>query len=85
MILIFHIIIALSSLAFTTYAFFSPSARKLQASYALVGLTLATGTYLVIHKPSHIMQGCATGLLYVAIVTIGIVSAQKKLTDINSL
>jgi len=85
MILIFHIVIALSSLVYTTYVLFSPSVRKLQVSYALVGLTLATGTSLVIAHPSHLLQGCTTGLLYVGIVTVGIVSAHRKMgTESNS-
>lgn len=79
MILISHIVIALSSLIYTTYALFSPSAKKLQTSYALVGLTLATGTVMVIQNPSHLMQGCMTGLLYVGIITVAIVSAHRKL------
>ncbi len=79
MILITHIVIALSSLVYTTYVLFSPSAKKLHASYALVGLTLATGTVLVIRNPSHLTQGCSTALLYVGIVTVAIVSAHRKL------
>ena len=79
MIILIHIAIALSSLVYTTYVLFSPTAKKLQASYVLVGLTLATGTALVIRNPSHLMQSCTMGLLYVGIVTVGIVSAHKKL------
>ena len=84
MFTILHVIIALSSLGFTTFVLLSPSAKKLQTSYALVGLTLVTGTVLVILNPSHMLQSCTTGLLYVAIITVGIVSAQKKLADFPS-
>lgn len=85
MILILHIVIALSSLLYTTYAFFLPSARKLQVSYGLVGLTLASGTFLVIRNPAHLLQSCTTGFLYLAIVTVGIITARHKLAANSGL
>jgi hypothetical protein len=45
MMVILHVLIALSSIVFTTYAYFRPSASKLRVGYGLVGLTLATGLY----------------------------------------
>ena len=79
MILITHILIALASIGFTTYLYFSPSKKKLYVSYSLVGLTIATGTYLIITMPAHMVQTCIEGLAYLAIVSVGILLAQKKL------
>ncbi len=81
MILIFHILIALSSIAYTSYLFFSPSKSKLRISYALVALTLITGTYLVALNPSHIVSACRTGLLYLGVIFFGIFSVQRKLAQ----
>ena len=79
MILLFHIIIALSSVAYSTYLFFVPSKKKLYASYGLVGLTLASGTYLVVSTGAHILQSCLTGLVYIGVVSTVIVGARYRL------
>lgn len=68
--LISHIIIALSSVAYASYACLQPSRRKLSVSYGLIALTVATGTYLIVLYPSHMVQSCITGLVYVAAMTV---------------
>jgi hypothetical protein len=80
MILPLHILIALSSIIYTAYVFFAPSRSKLHLSYALVALTLITGTYLVILNPSHLTQACTTGLIYLGIVLTGLISAHQRLS-----
>ncbi|GAC1371051.1 MAG: hypothetical protein NVSMB39_4460 [Candidatus Saccharimonadales bacterium] len=79
MLLISHIIIALLSLVAAAAAFFKPSQVTLRASYILVGLTLASGTALVITLPAHLMQTCVTGLTYLAFVFSAILAARHKL------
>ena len=79
MALFLHIIIAFSSLAFTTYMMFRPSEHKLYASYGLVAATLITGTMLVMANPSHMVQACTSGLIYVGAVTVGILATRRKL------
>ena len=79
MILITHILIALASLIFTTYVYFSPSKTKMYVAYSLVGLTIASGTYLVFVKPVHMLQTCFEGLIYLALVSVLIALANKKL------
>jgi hypothetical protein len=74
-----HIIIALSSIIFTTFMFVAPSRNKLYASYGLVGLTLATGTDLVISTHSRLVSACISGLLYLGLVSIGIVATHYRL------
>lgn len=77
--LVFHILIALSSIAYTGLTYLSPSAKKLKISYVLVVATFITGTYLVVLKPSHMVSSCITGLFYLGIISVGIYSAHHKL------
>ncbi|HTE57823.1 MAG TPA: hypothetical protein VK694_03680 [Verrucomicrobiae bacterium] len=80
MMLLLHIMTAFGGMAFTAYTYLAPSRRKLQTSYAFASATLATGTYLLIIKPSHLLEACIMGLIYFAIVGAGIYLAQNKLT-----
>jgi hypothetical protein len=83
-ILIPHIIIALSGLALTTYAYFRPSKAHLRVAYAAVGLTFATGFYLVVMAPAHMIQACTEGLVYLGIASIGIVATRAKLARMEA-
>ena len=83
MIVIFHVIAALTSLIFTSYIYFRPSAMKLKVSYGLVGLTLASGFYLVWSAPAHMLESCEMGLFYVAIVSVGTVAARGRLAQLQ--
>lgn len=84
MALPFHIFVALSSLVYATYLYFSPSLSKLRVSYTLVGLTLISGTYLVMSKPAHLLQACLTGLVYLGVVSVAIALARHKLSVLTS-
>lgn len=79
MLLVTHVLIALSSIVLTGMAYLSPSQRKLRTSYGLVGLTLASGTALVITTHSPLLSSCMTGLVYLGIVMSGILLAQRRL------
>ncbi|HEX8762537.1 MAG TPA: hypothetical protein VF733_02145 [Candidatus Saccharimonadales bacterium] len=79
MILLAHILIALTSIAATTYAFMRPGRTVLYGSYGLFSATLATGTYLVINGSSHILQTCLVGLFYTVGVGVGLIATQRKL------
>ena len=85
MILITHIIVAISSLAWTAYVYFRPSKTGLRVAYVLVATMLLTGFYLVLSKPSHLTQTCIEGLVYLGVVSYGIVSARNKLTKNQAL
>lgn len=63
----------------TTLLAFFPSRAKLYASYALIGLTLATGTFLVISLHSPILKTCMTGLAYLALVSSVLWIGQRRL------
>ena len=84
MILIIHIVSALSSLAFAAAAFLFPSKTKLNITYVLVGTMLITGFYLVFTQPAHLTQTCAEGLVYLVVVSYGIVTARHKLISMQT-
>ncbi len=79
MVLILHILIALSSIIVSGLAYARPSAARLNASYGLVAATLATGTFLVVSAPSHLASACVSGLVYLATVSAAIIAARAKL------
>lgn len=83
MVLMLHIIIALTSLAYTSITYFMPSKNKLRTSWTLAVLTIASGTWLVISTHSALLQSCITGLVYLAVISAGIIAAQHKLKQYN--
>lgn len=58
---------------------FTPSQRKLQASYGLTSGTLATGTYLVISTHQAMLGACTAGLLYLGVSLAAILASRHKL------
>jgi hypothetical protein len=79
MLTTFHVIIALVSLIYSTRLMFAPSMRGIRVSYGMIGLTLASGTYLTVLKPEHLTQTCLTGLVYIAVVSFGLASSHTTL------
>lgn len=82
MLLLTHIIIALASIIFTSFAWFKPTQNRLNISYTMFGLTLATGTVLVALNPSNFPQACMTGLLYSGFVGVELYAVRKKLIKV---
>ncbi len=79
MILLIHIVIALSSIGLTTALAFWPSQTKLRLSAGMITLTLASGTYLVISTHSPLLSSCMTGLAYLAIALAGVTVGYRRL------
>lgn len=79
MILTLHILIAVSTIIASTYAYFSPSKKLLKFSYVLAAGTLASGVGLVFIEPSQIAHVCITGIIYFTIVGIILQAAGRKL------
>ncbi len=77
--LLIHIIIAIASLIYSGYVFLKPSKRGVNIAYGLVAATITTGTYLVVLMPSHMVSACISGLIYLALVSVGIIFANRKL------
>lgn len=80
MILLIHIIVALSSIVASSVSFVRPSKAKLRLTYGLTTLTLASGTYLVWSTHSPLLSSCITGLIYLGVVLSGVFGAQWKLS-----
>lgn len=78
-LLLTHVTIALGSLVYTTYAYFHASKNKLRIAYSMVGATLASGTWLVISTHSNMLHSCETGLIYLGIVSGGLLSVRHRL------
>jgi hypothetical protein len=57
----------------------APGKKGLRLSYALLALTLASGTFLVVSAGTHILQACTMGLLYTGFVTFGIARTHHTL------
>ena len=79
MVVLIHVLIALSSVCYTTYLFFKPTKRNFHINYGLVGMTFASGIYLVISSHAALVPACEAGLVYLGVVTAGMVAAQYRL------
>ena len=78
MIVTLHIIIALASIIAAGYALVRPTQKSLINSYTLMALTLASGVYLVVNAPAHMIEACTMGVSYLAIVTTMTFVARAK-------
>lgn len=83
--LLIHVVIAFSSLLWTAFLLFGPTYRKLAISKVLIGLTFASGTYLVATTPAYMVHACIAGLAYTAMVMIATAMASQRLAAKNSL
>lgn len=79
LLLISHIIIALTGIVLTTLLLISPSKKKFQGTYIFLAGTIGTGTVLVILNSSHMLQSCVMGIAYTAFVVGGIVIAKRRM------
>ena len=70
MVLLIHIIIALSSLGVATLTYFKPTTKRIGTSYGFIVATVASGTALLIMNPSNLLHTCLSGLFYLTIVSI---------------
>lgn len=76
--LLIHVIVAISSVAFSSYLFFKPSNKNFKISYGLIALTLISGTYLVVATHSALLPACEAGLTYLVVVSVLIFAAQRR-------
>lgn len=83
MLLLLHVIIALSGLVFTAAAFFAPSRGKINAAFGLLAATIASGTALVVVLQASMLRACISGLLYTAVIFLGIFAAQRRLANLE--
>lgn len=78
MIVLIHIVIALTSMLVGAALLARPVQALFRTQYVLIAATLGSGTYLVVATGSPLLHTCATGLFYLAIVTAGLVLARRK-------
>ena len=70
MILLLHILIAISSIGIATFTYFKPTVKRLGMSYGFIVATVASGTALLIMNPSSLLHTCLSGLFYTTVVSI---------------
>lgn len=83
MVILVHVILAISSLFVATYSYISPSTTKIRNSYILITSTLLSGTYLIFANQVNILRTCLTGLTFLAVTTF--VTHQARLKYDNKL
>jgi 5-bromo-4-chloroindolyl phosphate hydrolysis protein len=79
MLLIAHILVALSGLAAAGLAFLKPSDTKINTSYALLASTILSGVLLIVIAHASILHTCVSGLTFTALMYAGIAAASRKL------
>lgn len=70
MIVLIHVLIALSSIGLATFTYFKPTMSRLGASYGFIIATVGSGTFLLLSSPSNILRSCLVGLFYLTVVSI---------------
>ena len=80
-ILPIHVGIAVASVLYSTVLYMSPSRAKFKFTYGLVGLTLASGTYLVVASHAAMLSSCTTGLIYIGVMFVAIYASHRKLAS----
>ena len=83
MIILMHIIVAIASIAVATTSYFRPTKTLFRATAGLTAATIISGTYLTIISPSHLLQTCLSGLLFVGSVAAINLLARKRGTATN--
>ena len=79
MFILIHVLIAISTLAYTSYLYFRPSPDKFNPAYWSLGSTIASGTALIFLSGANILKTCLTGLAFIGAVSVAIVAAKHKL------
>jgi hypothetical protein len=80
-LLITHIIIAISGLVLAAVSLYTLSERMIKGSYVLTAGTLATGTVLVM-TAGNVLKSCLSGLLYLSAVLVMTAIAKHRLATV---
>lgn len=70
---------AISGIVMSSYAVLSPSIRKIRLSGGLVGLTVLSGTIIIIERHLGLVSACVSGLLYVGFTSSALIAAARRL------
>lgn len=79
MIIAIHVLIALLSIGCATLGYIRPSNNTLRASYTFITLTFASGFFLVVSEPTHILRTCLSGIAYLSVVTAVVLLTRRKM------
>lgn len=79
MVILLHVVIALSSIIVAGYLLVRPSRKGLAMSYAMMAATLGSGMYLVASAPAHMIEACLMGVAYLAVVSVMTIASRVKL------
>jgi hypothetical protein len=79
MILVAHIIVAITSVVFTAFTALYPTQTKFRFSGWLIALMFLSGTALVILKDVSLVHACAMGLIYLGIMLSAMTVIHRKL------
>lgn len=84
MILMLHILIALSSVVVAGLSYAKPSHTTVQTASGLALGTLASGTYLVVSERAPLMHACVSGLIYFSLVSFLVITGSRRLAHQNN-
>lgn len=85
MVLLLHIMIAISSIGIATVTYFRPTIKRLGVSYGFIVATVASGTALLIMNPGNIVHTCLSGLFYVTVVSIVTIATHVRARRMGTL
>ncbi|MDB5162417.1 MAG: hypothetical protein JWO54_876 [Candidatus Saccharibacteria bacterium] len=77
-VVLIHVIIALLSVAASSFTFFKPTIKRLATSYGFILATVASGTFLILSSTGSILRSCITGLFYVTVVSLITIATHVK-------
>lgn len=83
MLILLHVLIAITNLLVSFSLWFKPSAARIQASLYLLGGTLISGSYLIWSTHSSILSGCVSGLVFVSATAVSVLVGHRKLARDN--
>ncbi|MBW3569161.1 hypothetical protein KY385_03480 [Candidatus Parcubacteria bacterium] len=81
MFVLIHVLIAISTLVYTSYLYFYPAPNKFTPAYWMLGFTIASGTLLIFTTGANILKTCLIGLAYIGAVCAVIILAKHKLAS----
>ena len=84
MLISFHILLAIISLAFIGYMSLHPVKKKLRITYMFIALTVFSGVMYIFDNPSALIQMIIPGIFYASIVMVCASIAHTKLSHRSS-
>lgn len=79
MSLVLHIMFAIASLAITGVTMFVPSQSRVRIVAGSIALTIGSGVYLGVMNHAIIAHVCTSGLTYLALETVGVAFAVRRM------